>query len=86
MFAQKSHKMQCARKMCFIILLEQLTSLVSSICDKRGLGSGFVESMLTVLSTLYLNVVRGTLHSLVVLSNGKPSFTAWYALISVDGE
>ena len=83
MFAQKSHKMQCARKMCFIILLEQLTSLVSSICDKRGLGSGFVQS---ILSMLYLNVERGTLHSLVVLSNGKPSFTAWYALISVDGE
>ena len=60
--------------------------LTSSICDKRGLGTGFVQSMLTVLSTLYLNVVRGTLHSLVVLSTGKPSFTAWYALISVDSE
>ena len=81
--------MQCASKMCFFILLEQMkdkiTSLVSSICDKRGLGTGFVQSMLTLLSTLYLNIERNVAF-LVVLSTGKPSFTAWYALISVDGE
>ena len=83
--------MQCASKMCFVISLEQmkdkiLTSLVSLICDKRGLGSGFVQSMLTVLSTLYLNVVRGKFHSLVILSTSKPSYTAFNALISVGGK
>ena len=82
--------MQCASKMCFIILLEQIKEkkLVWSLLfvTKRVLESGFVQSMFTVLSTLYLNIVRETLHSLVVLSTGKPSFTAWYALISVDGE